>query len=344
MAGALMFTGTLLTAMAGFSSGRLVARFRTGPVLFVSGVLTGGALLLLSRAQNLAALFAVTVPLGLGAGAVDAALNGFVARHYSGRHMNWLHACWGIGATAGPLLMGRGLATALGWRGGYLLIGSIQLGLAALFLATLRLWEKVPAHALATARADATVAPSRAANSLDGWLSAAIFMLYTGAEISLGLWAGTLLVVQRSLEPERAALWVAGYFGAITVGRIAVGFVHGRWANRAIVRAGLVLALASAGGFAFGGATLLAAFSLTCIGLGFAPIYPGLMHEVPRRFAAEAVQTVIGRQSGAGALGAAVFPAVAGLIAQTALGAVLVLVVGLMLALLTAIVWLDGRT
>src|SRR5687768_4315175 len=74
MAGALMFVGTLLTAAAGFSSGWIVARFRTGPVLFVSCVLTGSALLLLSRAQSLAALFVAIVPLGLGAGAVDASL------------------------------------------------------------------------------------------------------------------------------------------------------------------------------------------------------------------------------------------------------------------------------
>lgn len=86
-------------------------------------------------------------------------------------------------------------------------------------------------------------------------------MLYSGAEIGLGLWAGTILVVQRGLEPERAAQWVAGYFGAITVGRITVGFVHGRWTNRVIVRAGLVLTLVSVNGFTFGGSGPLVACS-----------------------------------------------------------------------------------
>lgn len=344
LAGALMFVGTLLTAAAGFSSGWIVTRFRTGPVLFVSCVLTGSALLLLSRAQSLAALFVAIVPLGLGAGAVDASLNGYVARHYSGRHMNWLHACWGIGATAGPLLMSHALATAHGWRGGYLLIGSIQLGLAALFLTTLRLWEKIPAHAATAAESDARGAPSRPANSLEGWLSAAIFMLYTGAEIGLGLWAGTILVVERGLAPERAAAWVAGYYGAITAGRIGVGLVHGRWSNRAVVRAGLGLALGSAVAFTFGGAGGWTAVALAGVGLGFAPIYPGLMHEVPRRFAPTAVQTVIGRQSGAGALGAALCPAVAGAIAQHTLSGVLALVLGLMVSLLAGVTWLDRRT
>lgn len=344
LAGVLMLVGTLLTATAGFSSGWVVARFRTGPVLLVSCLLTAGAMLLLSRTQSVWMLFAAVVPLGLGAGAVDAGLNGYVARHYSGRHMNWLHACWGIGATTGPLLMGRALATAHGWRGGYLLIGLIQLGLTVLFFATLRLWEKVPAHAATSANETSAAAPTRSANSLEGWLSAAIFMLYTGAELSIGLWAGTILVVERGLPPERAALWAAGYYGAITTGRIAVGFIHGRWTNRTLVRAGALLALVSAVGFACGGSGLLAAAALAAIGLGFAPVYPGLMHEVPRRFAPGAVQTIIGRQSGAGALGAALFPAVAGAIAQQSVGSVIILAIALIVALALSVAWLDRRT
>lgn len=344
MAGLLMLLGTILTATAGFSSGWIVGRFRTGPVLLVSCLLTSGAMLLLSRAQGLATLCMAAVPLGLGAGAVDAGLNGYVARHYSGRHMNWLHACWGIGATTGPLLMGHMLATAHGWRGGYLSIGSIQLALTALFFATLGLWEKVPAHAASAEPANVEGAVARPANSFEGWLSVAIFALYTGAELSIGLWAGTILVVDRGLALERAALWVACYYGAITLGRIAVGFAHGRWTNRAIVRAGALLALTSATGFAFGGAGAFAAVSLALTGLGFAPIYPGLMHEVPRRFAPAAVQTIIGRQSGAGALGAALFPALAGGIAQQTVAGVMALAIGLIVALVGAAAWLDRRT
>ncbi|HLP26954.1 MAG TPA: MFS transporter, partial [Acidobacteriota bacterium] len=161
LAGALMLVGTLMTATAGFSSGWIGARFRTGPVLFVSCLLTAGAMLLLSRAQSAVLLFVAAVPLGLGGGAVDAGLNGYVARHYSGRHMNWLHACWGIGATVGPLLMGQALASTHGWRGGYLWIGSIQLGLALLFFATLSLWEKVPAHAIESQQTDGARLPTR---------------------------------------------------------------------------------------------------------------------------------------------------------------------------------------
>ena len=344
LAGALMTVGTLLTATAGFSSGWVIGRFRTVPVLLVSCVLTGGAMLLLARAQNLWWLFGAVVPLGLGAGAVDAGLNGYVARHYSGRHMNWLHACWGIGATTGPLLMGQALASTHGWRGGYLLIGSIQLGLAGLFFATLRWWERVPERSLAMQVSREANRPTLGANSAEGWVSAAIFVFYTGAELTIGLWAGTILVVLRGLPAEIAAFWVAGYFGAITGGRIAVGFLVDRWGNRRLMRGGLALAFAGLVGFALGGDGPATALALACIGLGFAPVYPGLMHEVPRRFAPEAVQTVSGRQSGAGALGAAVFPAIAGALARDALGAVPWLGCGLAVALVGALGWLDRRT
>jgi len=126
----------VLTGLAGFSSGWIIARWRTGPVVLVSGLLTAGGMFILSRAQGALWLYAAAVPLGLGAGAVDAGLNGYVARHYSGRHMNWLHACWGIGATSGPFVIGWALGAGHGWRGGYLLISGVQFGLALLFLLT----------------------------------------------------------------------------------------------------------------------------------------------------------------------------------------------------------------
>ncbi|MEO7598870.1 MAG: MFS transporter, partial [Opitutus sp.] len=144
LAGIIMIVATLLSGAAAFSSGRIIGRFGTGPVVLVSGLLTGSALLMIGRSHSLVWLLLAAVPLGFGAGAVDAGLNGYVARHYSGRHMNWLHACWGIGATCGPIILANALSSRFGWRGGYFLLGSIQLTLAALFLITLGLWRRVP--------------------------------------------------------------------------------------------------------------------------------------------------------------------------------------------------------
>ncbi len=316
-AGVIMVVATLLSATASFTSGRVLARFGTGPVVLLSCVLTGGALVATSQVPTFAWLVAAAVPLGLGAGAVDTGLNSYVARHYTGRHMNWLHACWGIGATSGPLIMTHALTTAHGWRGGYLLIGSLQLGLAAVFLATLRLWKEVPERNAAATTAPAPRGedlspPLHAANSAAGWLSASIFLLYVATEMTIGLWANSILVVGRQLPQGAAGVCVSLFYAAITGGRIANGFVVDRWGNRRLVAGGALLACLGAALFLVADHAVFAGLALGLLGLGFSPIYPGLMHEVPRRFAPDAVATVIGRQSGAACVGAALFPAAAG--------------------------------
>lgn len=334
LAGIVMVIATVLSATAAFSSGRIIGRFGTGPVVFASCLLTGSALMLVAHAQGIAWLLLAAVPLGFGAGAVDAGLNGYVARHYGGRHMNWLHACWGIGATGGPLFMAHALGSGAGWRGGYLAIASVQLSLAVLFLLTLRLWNRVPERTFADTTTHAVGrAPTAAANSPAGWLSVVIFALYVAVEMTTGLWAGSILVISRGITPESAALCAAAFYGAITTGRIAVGFVVDRWGNRRLIAIGIGVALLGAALFAFASEIPFAAAALVLLGLGCAPVYPCLMHEVPQRFAPEAVQVVIGRQSGAAALGGAMMPAAAGWLAGISLEAIAWTVIAGVLAL-----------
>jgi len=312
--------------------------------VLISGVLTGSALLMISRAGSLASLLLVAIPLGFGAGAVDAGLNGYVARHYSGRHMNWLHACWGIGATCGPIILARSITTSAGWRGGYLVLGTTQLTLAALFLATLSLWARVPEAVVHASTGKSQTLPTAMANSSAGWLSAGIFALYVAVEMTTGLWAASILVESRGIDLKSAGLCAASYYGAITLGRIGVGLVVERWGNRRVVTGGACIAIVGAAVFAFAGSVPLAAASLITVGLGFAPIYPGLMHEVPRRFAPESVQVIIGRQSGAGAVGAAILPAAAGSLATLSLESITWIIVAGGVGLLLAIRKLDRLT
>lgn len=345
LAGTIVMVATVLTGIAGFSSGWIIGRWRTGPVVMVSGVLTATGLLILSQAQSAWWLYAAAVPLGVGAGAVDAGLNGFVARHYRGRHMTWLHACWGVGATSGPLFFGWALGAGHGWRGGYLMLGCLQLGLAGLFLFTLKLWSNVPERGPEAGR-DGTAPriPTTTANSFAGWLSPVIFALYVAVETTIGLWAGTVLVVRRGFAPETAALCIAGFYGSLTGGRILVGFVVEHWGNRRVVTGGSVLALAGLLAFTFATTVPAAAGALVLTGLGLAPIYPALMHEVPRRFAPAAVQTVIGRQSGGASFGAGFLPALAGWVAQESLATVPWLVLGVLVVMMGLIHRLNRLT
>ncbi|HEY1109835.1 MAG TPA: MFS transporter, partial [Opitutaceae bacterium] len=214
----------------------------------------------------------------------------------------------------------------------------------ALFLATLRLWSLVPERTAHEAAAGTGKAPTTLANSFAGWLSPVLFALYAALEMSTGLWAASVLVVARGFATEKAAWCAAGFYGAITVGRVLVGFVVDRAGNRRVVVLGALVALAGSGLFIFARSEWLAALALGAIGLGFAPIYPGLMHEVPRRFAPEAAQTVIGRQSGTAYLGMAVLPAALGWLAQHSLESMPAVIAGGTLVLLLGIRRLDRLT
>jgi MFS family permease len=340
--GVIMIFITTLSGFSGFFSGRVIARFKTGPVVLVSCAATGGALLAISHAQSLVWLLLAMVPLGLGAGAVDAGLNGYVARHFSGRQMNWLHACWGVGASTGPIIIGAAINAGGDWRSGFFAISTAQLSLAVVFLCTLALWHAVPEKSeTADTHSGGGGKPKARANSQAGWMSAVIFMMYTSVEATAGVWAGSILMVGREVSPALAAGCAAAFYGAITAGRIGAGVIVDRWGNRRVIAWGGTLALAGAILFASAGSAAVSGVALVMMGFGFAPIYPCLMHEAPRRFVPEDVQVVIGRQSGAGAIGMALLPAAAGWIAGFSLEAITWVLIASVAALMAAIRWLN---
>jgi len=328
---------TIASATCTLFAGYLLNKLGTGPVVMVSGFLTGLALLGISFAPSFGWLLVLAIPLGLGAGAVDAGLNHFVAAHYSSRHMNWLHGCWGIGATLGPLIMGAALLTPTGWQGGYQAIASLQLALALVLWLALPLWKLENAKPPPETTDDAASATTRPVAALATWLAPLAFLLYVAAEAGTGLWAASILVNSRHTSAATAGLWVSFFFGAITAGRFGVGLVANRLGNRRLIRLGILTAAAGAAVFAV--PTLPAPLSLLgliIMGLGCAPIYPSMMHETARRFPPDITARVIGRQVGFAYLGGAGVPAVCGVLATFAglsaiMPALLLVLMGLLL-------------
>lgn len=131
--------GTIISSLL---SNRLISKFGTAKITVVSVLMTAIGLLGISITPNFFIMCLLGIPLGLGAGAVDSALNNFVAVHYNAKHMNWLHCFWGIGATAGPMLMSFFLMKENGWRSGYMLIGIFQLILVIGLFFSLPIWKK----------------------------------------------------------------------------------------------------------------------------------------------------------------------------------------------------------
>ncbi|MEI8094687.1 MAG: MFS transporter [Spirochaetales bacterium] len=313
LAGILALVGTLLSALSSFTVGSLTKRFGTGPIVLVSCLLTASGLLIYSQAPSFVFLILAGIPLGLGAGGVDSSLNAYVAKHYSARHMNWLHSFWGVGATIGPVVMTVAIASPASWRAGYLTIAAVQLTLALLFLVTQGLWKRNDRLNDVHSEVSEQRVGINGANSLAAWLSVAIYMLYVTIEFSVGLWSNTVLVSSRGVAPETAGLWTAAYYGSIMVGRILTGFVVLRFGNRAMVTFGLLTALVGSVLFFVQGVFWLPLVGLVLLGLGFAPVYPCLMHETPGRFIPGAAHVVIGRQVGGSYLAGAALPGLLGL-------------------------------
>ncbi len=343
--GAITITMTVCSASSSLLAGAVVQRLGTGAVVAGSCLMTSLALLGFSVAPSFIWVVALAIPLGLGAGAVDASLNHFVAVHYSSRHMNWLHGCWGIGATTGPLIMGVSLEGVGGWAAGLRTLGFMQLALAALLWLSLSLWSQA-SDAAKQADTQTAALVQKAPSAFTLWLAPLCFLFYVAAEMGTGLWSASILVTDRGLPAASAGGWVAMYFGSITAGRFGIGLVANRIGNRRLVRFGICLATTGALLFAlpqwFGAASPV---GLVLMGLGCAPIFPSLMHETANRFPPEALRTLIGRQMTCAYAGGSLIPAAFGVLATWAgLASVMPMVVSLLVLLLALTTLLDRLT
>ena len=342
--------GPLLVATTGgyvfasFASGWILARINVGALLALSCLATGAGLLGYAGAPSFAVVIGFGVFAGLGAGAIDAGINTYVATNHGPRTVSWLHACYGVGAALGPAVMTRVLADDLPWQRGYLLVALAQLALAAAFTATASRWPRVGE---ADSASDSSVANAPARETLR--LRAAVlgvlaFFAYTGIEATAGAWSYSLLTQARGLSLAAAGFWVSAFWVGLTVGRIASGAIARALEAPALLS--LSLAIAGAGAVLLWLAPwpALAASGLALLGLGCGPIFPTLIAATPARVGLTHAGNAVGFQIAAAALGQSLLPWIVGAFA----GRIGLEVVGpalfLALALLAAICELTRRT
>ena len=305
--------GTIVSSLA---SERLTRRFSAGSVTAVSVGMTAAALVGFSFSDAFWMLCLWAIPYGLGAGAVDAALNNYVALHYAARHMNWLHACWGVGAAISPFVMSFALSSSLGWSGAYVIIGGIQVVLTLALFISLPLWKRVnPVRPSEADDAEAVpvstghVPLSEALRIRGVKLILAAFFAYCALESTAMLWASTFLVEDRGVEVATAAAFASLYLLGITAGRFLAGFVADRVGDRALIRGGFVAVGVGAVMIALPvGTDVLALAGLVVAGLGSAPIYPAIIHSTPVNFGARNSQAIIGVQMAAAYTGSTLAP------------------------------------
>ncbi len=320
------------TIFASLMSARMVGRLGTGKVLIISVTLTALALLGICFVPSFFFLCLLAIPLGLGGGAVDAALNNFVALHYTSRHMNWLHSFWGVGATAGPLIMSMFIGGGGGWRAGYLTIGCVQAALVVCLLFSLPLWKKCERRAGSEQKNEIRM---KKLLSIPGAKAAMLsFLCYCGLEVMVGVWGASYLVLHEGLANDEAARFVSLFYLGITGGRMLAGFFSSKISGRMMIRLGYLLIL-------FGLLFLLLPIGgymnpvgLLIIGLGCAPIYPAMIHQTPIRFGKENSQGLIGMQMASAYVGSTLTPPLYGALSSvTGFGSVPYVLLGLTLVM-----------
>lgn len=305
--------GTIISSLF---SDKITRRLGAGPVTALSVLLTAAALAGFALSDHFWLLCLFGIPYGLGAGSVDAALNNYVALHYSGRHMSWLHCFWGVGAAVGPYVMSWAIGTRYGWHLGYGSIAAVQVVLTAVLFLSLPLWKK--RDPATTAGEEGYEAPIglRQAIRLRGVKAILLaFFGYCALETTAGLWAASYLVDHRGVGPQSAAAFALLFYLGITVGRFLNGFATDRFGDTVMIRVGLSVQAV--------GLTLIliptvptALSGLVILGLGCAPVYPCIIHSTPDHFGRENSHAIVGIQMASAYCGATFMPPLFGLIAQ----------------------------
>lgn len=294
-AGLIILITLPLSALSSIYSHKVSNKLGIGKVTFLSALLTASSLLGIGFSKNYTMLVFFSIGLGLGQGAVDSLLNSYVAKHYSSRHMTWLHGFWGVGATLGPTIMTTVLKFEYTWSLAYFSLSTLQYIIAFILFLSLGFWLNDTNNT--------SQSKNRVQFDYRMLYGIALFFLYVGIELSVGLWTNSYLVEEIGLLPSVSGYIVASYYASIMSGRFLSGFISNRLGNRNMIRLGLILS-----GI---GSLLLILFrdlnlirlSLILIGLGFAPLYPSMMHETPKRFISEQANMLISYQVGIAYIG-----------------------------------------
>lgn len=342
--GLVLITGVSGYFLSGLLAGAVMGKVGVGGLLAGSSALVALGLTGYALAPSWSLFFPLAFFVGLGSGAIDAALNAYAARHFSVKHVNWLHACWGIGASTGPVIMTAAIALGPGYRAGYGVIAGLLGAMTLAFLATRRAWDEPHAGEQS---AGATSSPTSVAPESQGsaraalrsgrvWLLIASFLCYSGVESSVGQWCFTWLTEGRGLGVEAAGSWTSAYWASLTLGRIVLGGVADRVGPDRLLRIASLGAVAGVGLLALSAGTT-GRVGLLLLGLSLAPMYPTLMARTPGRVGPQLASHTVGFLVSSAALGSSLLPWLVGVLVGrlglTAIGGVTV-TLGLLLAVL----------
>lgn len=300
--------GTIVSSLL---SDKLTRKLSTKIVTVGSVFLTVIALFGFSFSTKFWMLIAFAIPYGLGAGAIDAALNNYVALHYSSKSMSWLHCFWGVGTIVSPFVMSYALTYSV-WNTGYRIVGFLQLGIALLLLLTLPVWK---------VNKDTSVSSGKSIGLIKALKIKGVpfllvgFFAYCAAEATTMNWASTYFSTVKNMPAEQAARLASLFYIGITVGRFLCGFITDKLGDKKMIELGTgVLLCGIVLLFIPTGYIIVSQIGFIIIGLGCAPIYPCIIHSTPSNFGEENSGAIIGIQMASAYVGSTFIPPLFGLL------------------------------
>jgi fucose permease len=301
------------TVISGLASERVTKKFSAKYVTIFSVILTAVAMYGFSSTKSLYQMCLWAIPYGLGAGAIDAALNNYVALHYNSRSMSWLHCFWSVGTIVSPFIMSYALNHSV-WTQGYRIVSYLQFAIALVLVLTIPLWKINQSKDELVSKSN--VLGIKGTLKIKGVLYLLVgFFSYCAAEATTMLWASSYLEGARGVTKEEAAALGALFFIGITVGRFLAGFVSDKLGDNKMIRLGTAIALIGVICIIIPIKTVTI-IGFIIIGLGCAPIYPCIIHSTPINFGAENAQGIIGIQMASAYIGTTFMPPLFGLIAN----------------------------
>lgn len=314
-ANAVTVTMTVCSIISSLLSAKLTEKFSTSKITSVSTMLTAIGLFGFSISKNIYMMFFFTLFLGFGAGAIDAALNNYVAIHYKASHMNFLHCFYGIGVTLSPYLMSLALKNR-SWQSGYRWAFIIQLVITIIAFVSLPLWRKNdPSSETAgkKSRKNTLIQLIKLPGVKSTWL---VLFGSCSLEYVSGTWSSSFLVNSRGLTVDKAALFVTVYYGGMALGRFVSGVLSSKFKPQQIIAVGTILIVPAIALVVQPFVPILSAVGLFFIGFGNGPLYPNMVHLTPIRFGTQMSQAVMGSQMAAAYIGILSMPALTGFLAQ----------------------------
>ncbi len=300
---------SLFTIISSLLSARVINRFGTARVTAVSTVMTALALLGYSFAPNIWVVVLMSIPLGLGGGAIDAGLNNYVALHFNTATMSYLHCFYGVGVSLSPYLMSIALDTTGDWHDGYRLASFVQMGIAALVIFTLPLWKKAKTNGVASADAPVKTLTLMETIRVPGvWMTSLIFVTSCAIEMVCGSWGSTFLVESKGMTPADAAMVITFYYLGMTLGRFLSGVISHKLRSWRIIILGQGIVAVAVVLLLLPLPAIVSAVALFLVGLGNGPLYPNLVHLTPYNFGANISQSVMGTQMAATSTGIMLMP------------------------------------